>query len=261
MGWFGCGQGGRQGTVGLLESVSHESVGKRGVEGRCLWRVTLFVRCCFFFSSRRRHTRCSRDWSSDVCSSDLAFDLFREARVEVAVLEVGLGGRLDATNVVEPIVTAITSIGLDHQAQLGESLESIAFEKAGIVKAGVPMITGDLPAAAERVIAGICLEHGAPLIPSSECRDLEHWIGTAPLALAGRHQRGNAAVAACVLRTAGRAGLTVSDNAIRAGLTEVVWPGRLERFTYGSAEVLLDAAHNPDGARALAAYLQESGWT
>ncbi len=195
------------------------------------------------------------------CATAIAFDLFREARVEVAVLEVGLGGRLDATNVVEPIVTAITSIGFDHQAQLGESLESIAFEKAGIVKPGVPLITGDLPADAERVIAGICLEHGAPLIPSSKCRNLEHWIGTAPLALAGRHQRGNAAVAACVLRTAGRAGLTVSDDAIRAGLTDVVWPGRLERFTYGSAEVLLDAAHNPDGARALAAYLQESGWT
>ena len=74
------------------------------------------------------------------CATAIAFELFREAGVEIAVLEVGLGGRLDATNVVEPIVTAITSIGFDHQAQLGDSLESIAFEKAGIVKPGVPLI-------------------------------------------------------------------------------------------------------------------------
>jgi dihydrofolate synthase/folylpolyglutamate synthase len=196
------------------------------------------------------------------CATAVAFELFREARVDVAVLEVGLGGRLDATNVVSPMVTAITSIGFDHQEQLGSSLESIAREKAGIVKAGVPLVCGDLPADAERVISAICVERGAPLIRSTDCASLERWIGSTPLALAGGHQRANAAVAACVLRAAGAAGVAgVADTAIRAGLTEVSWPGRLERFTYASAEVLLDAAHNPDGARALAAYLQESGWT
>jgi dihydrofolate synthase/folylpolyglutamate synthase len=194
------------------------------------------------------------------CATAVAFDLFREARVEVAVLEVGLGGRLDATNVVVPVVTAITSIGFDHEAQLGDSLESIAFEKAGIVRAGVPLICGALPDAAGRVIAGICGERGAPLVHASECGDLEQWIGSTPLALAGRHQRGNAAVAACVLRALGAAGAPVTGAAIRAGLTDVSWPARLERISLGSAEVLLDAAHNPDGARALAAYLRDIGW-
>jgi|SoiMethySBSTD1v2_1073268.scaffolds.fasta_scaffold30656_2 dihydrofolate synthase / folylpolyglutamate synthase len=195
------------------------------------------------------------------CATAAAFELFREAGVAIAVLEVGLGGRLDATNVVQPFVTAITSIGFDHQAQLGDTLESIAFEKAGIIKPGVPVICGDLPSAADDVIAGICRGRGAPLIRATECAHLERWIGSTPLGLAGRHQRGNAAVAACMLRSIDSAGITVTDAAIRAGLTDVSWPARLERFRYRSADVLLDAAHNPDGARALTAYLRETGWT
>jgi dihydrofolate synthase/folylpolyglutamate synthase len=195
------------------------------------------------------------------CATAAAFELFREAGVEIAVLEVGLGGRLDATNVARPLVTAITSIGFDHQAQLGDTLESIAFEKAGIIRPGVPVICGDLPAAADGVITGICHERAAPLIRAADCADLERWIGSTPLGLAGRHQRGNAAVAACVLRSIDAAGVRVTDAAIRAGLTDVSWPARLERFRYRSADVLLDAAHNPDGARALTAYLRETGWT
>ena len=195
------------------------------------------------------------------CATAAAFELFREAGVAIAVLEVGLGGRLDATNVAQPFVTAITSIGFDHQAQLGDTLESIAFEKAGIIKPGVPVICGDLPSAADDVIAGICRGRGAPLIRATECAHLERWIGSTPLGLAGRHQRGNAAVAACMLRSIDSAGITVTDAAIRAGLTDVSWPARLERFRYRSADVLLDAAHNPDGARALTAYLRETGWT
>ena len=191
----------------------------------------------------------------------IAFDLFREARIEVAVLEVGLGGRLDATNVVAPAVTAITSIGFDHQAQLGDTLEAIAFEKAGIVKPGVPLVCGEVPAGAAAVITTICEERGAPLIDASACAGLERWIGTSPLSLPGRHQRSNAAVAACVLRSFAATGAAIDDAAIRAGLTDVSWPARLERIPYGSADLLLDAAHNPDGAQALAVYLRESGWS
>ena len=93
-----------------------------------------------------------------------AFELFRRARVEIAVLEVGLGGRLDATNVVTPIATAITSIDFDHQAQLGNTIESIAGEKAGIVKPGVPLVCGPVPEAAERVIREICEAQQSTLI-------------------------------------------------------------------------------------------------
>ena len=195
------------------------------------------------------------------CATATAFELFRDAGVAIAVLEVGLGGRLDATNVAQPFVTAITSIGFDHQAQLGDTLEAIAFEKAGIIRPGVPLICGDLPTTADGVIAGICRERAAPLVRATECADIERWIGSTPLSLAGRHQRGNATVAACVLRSIDGAGITVTDGAIRAGLTDVSWPARLERFRYRSADVLLDAAHNPDGARALTAYLRETGWT
>ena len=95
------------------------------------------------------------------CATAVAFDLFREAGVRIAVLEVGLGGRLDATNVVQPLLAAITSIGLDHQAQLGNTLESVAFEKAGVVKPGIPVVVGDLPVEAQRVVEQICREREA----------------------------------------------------------------------------------------------------
>ena len=84
------------------------------------------------------------------CATAAAFELFRRARVEIAVLEVGLGGRLDATNIVTPMATAITSIDFDHQAQLGDTIEAIAREKAGIIKPGIPVVCGPLPEAAER---------------------------------------------------------------------------------------------------------------
>ena len=204
-----------------------------------------------------------------------AFELFRRARVDIAVLEVGLGGRLDATNVVQPIATAITSIDFDHQAQLGHTLESIAREKAGIVKAGIPLVCGPLPRVAELVIREICETHGAPLVhalevvritPHPDERTLDIRAGFrafdgVTLSLAGRHQRDNAAVAVALLDEVSRMGITVSDAAIRSGLTEARWPARLERFVHGGVEILLDAAHNPAGARALASHLQDIGWS
>jgi len=204
-----------------------------------------------------------------------AFELFRRASVEIAVLEVGLGGRLDATNVVAPIATAITSIDFDHQAQLGNTIESIAHEKAGIVKPGIPVICGPVPAAAERVIREVCDRAPAALIHVRDAvqivahaADQSITIQTATrsldrvvLALRGKHQRDNAAVAIALLDELTRQGLVVSDAAIREGLTNARWPARLERFVVGGVEVLLDAAHNPAGARALASHLEEIGWS
>jgi dihydrofolate synthase/folylpolyglutamate synthase len=209
------------------------------------------------------------------CTTAAAFELFRRARVGVAVLEVGLGGRLDATNVVTPITTAITSIDFDHQAQLGNTLESIAHEKAGVAKAGVPMVCGRVPEAAGRVIRQVCESQHAPLIRASDVvqvvpRDdgetLDVRAGTRSLdaiklSLPGRHQRENAAVAVAILDQVSNRGLLVCDDAIRTGLTEAQWPGRLERFVRDSVDVLLDAAHNPAGARALASHLQDIGWS
>ena len=194
------------------------------------------------------------------CATAAAFELFREARVHIAVLEVGLGGRLDATNVVQPVAAVITSIGLDHQAQLGDTLESVAFEKAGVIKSGIPVVIGDLPVEAQRVVEEVCHERRARLIRAADCGASAALARTTPLALAGRHQQRNALVAACVLGEIDRLGFPVSAGAIATGLSEVHWPGRLERFSLGGTEFLLDAAHNPDGAAALADYLAGSEW-
>jgi dihydrofolate synthase/folylpolyglutamate synthase len=187
----------------------------------------------------------------------VAFELFRRATVEVAVIEVGLGGRLDATNVITPVAAAITSIGFDHEQYLGTTLREIAVEKAGIIKPGVPVVMGHLPAEARQAIEEIARDRSAVLVDGDE-RTLSRY-GDLALALRGAHQRDNAAVAAALLEIADARGVRVARDAVRAGLTNVSWPGRLDlrRFADGR-EALLDAAHNPDGAAALASYLRET---
>jgi dihydrofolate synthase/folylpolyglutamate synthase len=204
-----------------------------------------------------------------------AFELFRRGAVDVAVLEVGLGGRLDATNIVTPIAAAITSIDFDHQAQLGNTLESIAREKAGIVKPGVPLVCGRVPQAAERVILEICASQNASLIRAADVVQIESRSGDdaidvrtptrsldrVTLALRGMHQRDNAAVAVALLDELARQGVRIPDDAVREGLENAEWPARLERFVVRGVEVLIDAAHNPAGARALASHLNDIGWS
>jgi dihydrofolate synthase / folylpolyglutamate synthase len=208
------------------------------------------------------------------CATAAAFELFRSARVEIAVLEVGLGGRLDATNIVTPIATAITSIDFDHQAQLGDTIEAIASEKAGIIKPRVPVICGPLPPGAANVIREIARTRAAPLIDaldqvrvvsgetegSVSVRSPMRALESVTLALRGRHQLDNAAVAVALLDELAHQGVRVTDEAVRRGLTDAEWPGRLERFSRGGVDILLDAAHNPAGARALASHLGEIGW-
>ena len=191
----------------------------------------------------------------------IAFLLFRDARVEIAVLEVGLGGRLDATNVATPLAAAITSIDFDHQAQLGNTLESIAREKAGVVKGAIPVVCGPVPEAALRVIREVCDARGARLIMAEGRCDPGQVATDLPLSLRGAHQRANAAVAVCLLRELDALGFPVSPAALQAAVTDVAWPGRLETFEFGGARVLVDAAHNPAGARALAQYLRDEHWT
>lgn len=195
------------------------------------------------------------------CTTAAAFVLFRDAEVDVAVLEVGLGGRLDATNVVTPIAAAIVSIDFDHQAQLGTTLASIAAEKAGVIKPGIPVVCGPLPAEAMEVIERVSAAQEARLIRTDGDPELAGRVDELPLALPGAHQRANAAVAMKLLQTIDAdpsVALPVPAEAVRAGLTVTAWPGRLERFEFGECRVVLDAAHNPAGARALAAYLRET---
>ena len=179
----------------------------------------------------------------------LAFLAFADARLDVAVLETGLGGRLDAVTAAEPLATAITSIGLDHQGYLGDTLADIAVEKAGILKPGVPCFLGRLPAAADAEIDRVARAVGAPLARLG--RDLAP-PAAAP-ALDGPHQRDNAALAVALARAAARGlGRPLDDATIDAALAAGRWPGRLEAI---GDDLLLDCAHNEEGARALAAAL------
>ena len=181
----------------------------------------------------------------------LAFLAFAEAGVELAVLETGLGGRLDAVTTSEPLATAITSIGFDHMSYLGDTLTAIAREKAGILKPNVPCFVGPLPEEAHAEIARRANEVGAPLRYLG--RDFSPPSG--PLGLAGPHQRANAAIAVALARAAADSlGRPLEASAIAEGLAHTVWPGRLERI---GDDLLLDCAHNADGARALAAALPE----
>jgi dihydrofolate synthase / folylpolyglutamate synthase len=175
----------------------------------------------------------------------LALLHFSEAGADAAVLEVGLGGRFDATNAVRPVACAVSRIGLDHTELLGDTLAAIAREKAGIFKSGVPgVVAYAQPPEAMEVLRVEAERRGTPLTVASQSYP-------GPIALAGQHQRGNAALAAAALRLLDAAGVMVPDEAIARGIARARWPGRLETV----AGVLLDGAHNPDGAASLAAAL------
>jgi dihydrofolate synthase/folylpolyglutamate synthase len=179
----------------------------------------------------------------------LAFLAFAEAGVEIAVLETGLGGRLDAVTTCVPCATAITSIGIDHTDYLGATVPAIAREKAGILKPGVPCFAGAVPPEAGEALEAAAAAVGAPLLRLG--RDFQP--PSSPIGLAGAHQIDNAALAVQLARAAGRhLGRAIDDGALARGLAGVTWPGRCERV---GDDLLFDCAHNTDGARALAAAL------
>jgi dihydrofolate synthase/folylpolyglutamate synthase len=188
----------------------------------------------------------------------VAFELFRRAGVEIAVLEVGLGGRLDATNVVAPpalVATAITSIAFDHQLYLGTTLPDIAREKAGIIKPGVPVVVGPLEPEAAAAIDEVARDHAAEVVRASADD-----VGGLAVGLRGAHQRLNAAVAMRLLQILDAHAIPVPPEAVAKGLAEPGWPGRLDvRRLPDGREALLDAAHNPAGASTLASYLRGEG--
>ncbi len=190
----------------------------------------------------------------------LAWNAFREGGVDVVVLEVGLGGRLDATNLVVPEVAVVTNVDMDHEAFLGSTIAGIAREKAGIIKAGVPVVSGATGEAAD-VIGARAAELGSPLEVEGRdfavtpdgagalaYRSADGTIGPLTVALAGAHQLRNAALAVRALELAPR--LTPSPDELAAGLAAVRWPGRLQ-VVCRKPLVLLDGAHNAAGIEAL----------
>jgi dihydrofolate synthase/folylpolyglutamate synthase len=184
-----------------------------------------------------------------------AFIVFATMKVELGAIEVGLGGRLDATNVLEaPRACAITRVALDHTDRLGPDIASIAREKAGIIKPGIPVVVGPLVDEAMREVEATAAVNAAPIVRAFADVELAAFVAEYPPALGGAHQVDNAKIAVALARRAG-----VSDGAIARGLRQVKWAGRLEYLQTPQGEVLLDAAHNPDGAEALAAALRARG--
>ncbi len=203
----------------------------------------------------------------------IGFELFRRAAVDISVLEVGMGGRFDATNVATPVAGAIVSIDVDHQRYLGDTLAKIAYEKAGICKPGVPVVCGERKREPLAVIAQVAESVGAPLVLAHEgtttrVEEADGRVrlalatpacdyGTMTLGLRGLHQADNAIVAVRLLEVLGARGVTVGAAAIRAGIETVRWPARLEVIERRDGRrAILDAAHNPAGAASLAAYLE-----
>ncbi len=201
----------------------------------------------------------------------LAFAYFREMGVDYQVVEVGLGGRLDATNVVQPMVAVITSISYDHTDVLGDTLTKIATEKAGIIKPGSTVVCSPQFPEAMAVIKGVCRERGARLVPvDSQC-----WQRTAftpegqsftlkgrhgeynlTIPLLGEHQLENAAVAVSVVEVMTEMGVKIAPASITAGLANVYWPGRLQ-IVHRQPWVIVDGAHNAYSARRLGEALRQ----
>jgi dihydrofolate synthase/folylpolyglutamate synthase len=187
----------------------------------------------------------------------MALRYFAEQKCDLVIWETGLGGRLDATNIVTPLASIITNIQYDHQNWLGETLTSIAGEKAGIIKPGIPVITATDAPEALAVIEETARQRHAPLTVVSPAETKRPPLDNLELPLLGHHQRVNAAVA---IATAGAltSQLPVTEEMIRTGLASVQWPGRLQLVTRPTGQkILLDGAHNAAGAQALAAALKE----
>ena len=209
------------------------------------------------------------------CVTAMAFEYFARERVDFGVFEVGLGGRLDATNILTPVLSIITRVDFDHENFLGHSLAEIAAEKAGILKQGVPVVLAQQRAEALEVICGRAGELGCPLIGTGTAFRIEkEWmergcsravasetasgwsIQIAPR-LPGRFQIQNSLNAVAAARYLQNRGYRISDDAIAQGIADAVWPGRLERLQ-SEPDVYLDGAHNPSAARELAAFLQQN---
>ena len=196
----------------------------------------------------------------------LAFAAFDGEDCDVAIIEVGMGGRLDPTNIIQPICCAITAIGLDHMGFLGNTLEEIAGEKAGIIKANVPVVCYPAQESVRRVFFQAAAEKNATVIQLDESAILqaegdmygstvtyqlaERWADVR-ISLPGQYQQRNAMTVLALVEELREQGYVFTEDAVRKGLAEAVWPARLE----WAGQVLIDGAHNPQGVAALVEYV------
>jgi dihydrofolate synthase/folylpolyglutamate synthase len=209
------------------------------------------------------------------CVTAMAFQYFAEARVDFGVFEVGLGGRLDATNILTPVISVITNIDFDHENFLGHSLGEIAAEKAGILKKGVPVVLAAQRPEAREVLLARANKLGCPIIETPLAYRIDDetledgcvraritevssgWSARLAPQLAGRFQLQNAVNAVAAARTLSVRGYRIPGNAIEQGIAAAVWPGRLEKLQ-SKPDIYADGAHNPGAARELAAFWEEN---
>ncbi len=196
----------------------------------------------------------------------LAFEYFRRQRVDIAVIEVGLGGRLDSTNVIEPAVSVITNVDLDHRDYLGDTVEEIAGEKAGIIKEGVPAVTGAegpaleviKKAAADKAtlyVLGETFGYEKRGEQVMSYRGIGRNMDDVRIGLEGDHQLFNAALALCAVEVLNANGFALSEDSMRRALSGLKWPGRLE-VVGGNPKIILDAAHNSHATMTLVRFLK-----
>jgi dihydrofolate synthase / folylpolyglutamate synthase len=210
------------------------------------------------------------------CVTAMAFAFFKAERVEFGIFEVGLGGRLDATNILSPVVTVISRIAFDHENFLGHSLTEIAAEKAGILKPGIPVVlAGEQPEDAHRMILHRAAQIDCPVVDTASAYRSENvridagcvratitevssgWSAEIAPKLPGRFQLQNAINAVAAARILASQGLTIPDIAIASGIADAEWPGRIEKLD-SHPDIYLDGAHNPSAARELAEFLREN---
>ena len=183
---------------------------------------------------------------------------FADAQPDLCILETGVGGRLDATNIVpQPVCCLITSISLDHTRVLGSTLEEIAGEKAGIMKAGVPVVIAKEPDCVTEVLCRKAQEKDSPLSLAQPAlfrtRDGQGYA----LSLQGAYQYDNAEAVLETVRVLRLTGIAIPEEAVARGLEHTIWPGRMQRVSVGNGTLILDGAHNPHGIKATVASLKE----
>ncbi|WP_028584444.1 bifunctional folylpolyglutamate synthase/dihydrofolate synthase [Desulfogranum mediterraneum] len=266
--------------VGFYSSPHLSSVRERFRINRQFISREEFAAC----AERLTTTLASRTTTYFEFTTALAFCWFQERGVDIAVVETGLGGRLDATNVLSPLVSVLTNIALDHQQHLGDTLAEIAREKAGIVKPGTPVVSGVLEPEAREVILERCHRLRSPLFTLGEEfsalgePDLFHYSGLNETRieqlhspLPGQHQLANSCLALATMELLGTRGFPVKGDQLRAGLARVSWPGRMELLNCSQADsppwphskkqenkkILIDGAHNEAGITALLRTLEQ----
>jgi dihydrofolate synthase / folylpolyglutamate synthase len=197
----------------------------------------------------------------------LAFEYFRRQKTDIAVIEVGLGGRLDSTNVIDPLVSIITNVSLDHTDYLGHGIGDIAGEKAGIIKKGKPVVSG-VEGSARQIIEETAANLRSPLYELyrdfsyekkadqvMSYKGLTNSYDDLSISLRGDHQLKNGALALCATELLPLHGFSLEEDSIRKGLAHTIWHGRLE-VVHENPTIVLDGAHNPDGARTLVEFLR-----